>query len=534
MKNKLKKYFPWIMIVLVTIFYFEYSVSILWDSAHYMNYVNIFEGNLAWNQWDVVRGPVFPIIIYLGNFIFGKTSQGLLMNTYLYYVIMLVFCYRILREFFLEDKKITIKKRNVIIGLFIFLMVIINPIIFGFYHSLLTEFVAITLSMVSCYYAYKILEIDFFEERKKYLKILGLFIFLTIFAWFLKQPYVSCGLFAFVISLFISIFEKRNLKNIIVRVCSLLICVLCLGIAIVGWNKFLSSLGNNPDTGRNPTNSLGSQMINAIDFLEIKTDKDIYKADYIRGSKLSRKEQAEVLISDDNNYVIVNIFEDDKLVDADYIITKDEYGNISTLDAAFYIMRVFVNKPFELLESYLTNYLSIIDIYSTRTIDGVGYESNKEIDLSFSNEISAIAFKPYFYAGSNIFYMTDEMYERVSCYEQTNYVFRGLNFIMRKLGIVFLAIFKLVFLLLPILLISSLVMRFVSKKNEFYNKNLNLVIILLGFSLLHVMLHTVTGAIIDRYAIPAFITTILGTFMFFRIVLKNVKLKKIIFRNRRK
>ena len=116
------------MIVLVTIFYFEYSVSILWDSAHYMNYVNIFEGNLAWNQWDVVRGPVFPIIIYLGNFIFGKTSQGLIMNTYLYYVIMLVFCYRILREFFLEDKKVTIKKRNVIIGLFIFLMIIINPI----------------------------------------------------------------------------------------------------------------------------------------------------------------------------------------------------------------------------------------------------------------------------------------------------------------------------------------------------------------------------------------------------------------------
>lgn len=526
MKSKLKKYFPWIMIVLVTIFYFEYSVSILWDSAHYMNYVNIFEGNLAWDQWDVVRGPVFPIIIYLGNFIFGKTSQGLIMNTYLYYVIMIVFCYRILREFFDNDKKMTIKKRNIIISLFIFLMIIINPIIFGFYHAMLTEFVAITLSVISCYYAYKLLEVDFFVERKKYLGLLVLFIFLTIFAWFLKQPYVSCGLFAFVISLVISILEKRNLKNIIVRVCSLLICLLCLASTMIGWNKFLSSVGNNPDTGRNPTNSLGTQLINAIDFLEIDTSKEIYKADYIKESKLSKKEQVELLISDNRNYVIINIYDGKDLIDADYMLTKDEYGNISTFDSLFYIMKVFISRPVQLLDSYLTNYLSIIDVYSTRTDDGVGYESNKEIDLRFSNEIGAIAYKPYIYAGSNIFYMTDEMYDRVKCYEQTNYVFKGLNVIMRMLGICFLAIFKVVFLLLPILFVSSIGMRFATKKSELYKKKLNLVIILFSFSLLHVMLHTVTGAIIDRYAIPAFVTTLLGTFMFFRIVLKNIKFKR--------
>ena len=75
MISNFKKYFPWLMFILVTIFYFEYSVSILWDSAHYMNYVNIFEGNLAWNQWDVVRGPVFPIVIYLGNFIFERSKE---------------------------------------------------------------------------------------------------------------------------------------------------------------------------------------------------------------------------------------------------------------------------------------------------------------------------------------------------------------------------------------------------------------------------------------------------------------------------
>ena len=118
MKNILelfKKHFLVISFILITIFYFEYSVSVLWDSAHYMHYVNILEGIAPLNQWDVVRGPVFPVTIYLGNFLFGKTTQGLLMNTYLYYILMLIFSYRLLNQFFANDKKVNPKNKNIII-----------------------------------------------------------------------------------------------------------------------------------------------------------------------------------------------------------------------------------------------------------------------------------------------------------------------------------------------------------------------------------------------------------------------------------
>jgi len=523
MKNKFKKYFPWIMVILVTLFYFQYSVTILWDSAHYMNYVNIFEGNLPWNQWDVVRGPIFPIIIYLGNIIFGKTTQGLIMNTYLFYIIMIIFAYKILVTFF-DEKKYSKSKKNTITWIIIFTTIILNPIVYGFYHSLLTEFIAITLSVISCYYAFILLEVDFFKNKKKYLYLTGLFILLTLLSWFLKQPYVSCGLFAFLISIIISIFEIRNIKNFIIRISSVIVCILCLVISISCWNKFLTSVGNDPNTERNPTNSLGIQMINAIDFLEVYTSDEIYKKDYIKGTKLSKKEQKDLLISEDKNYVIINIYDGEKIVDVDYILTKDEFGNVSAVDSVIYIIKTFFNKPIDVLNSYLTNYFSIIDIYSTTTTDGVGYESTKKIDLTFSNEISSIAFKPYSYGSSNIFYMTDEMYKRVNCYEQTNFVFKGLNVIMRTLGFIFLAIFKIVFLLMPILFISSIIMRLFFKKNNTYNKQQNLVIILLGFSFLHLLLHTVTGAIIDRYAIPAFITTILGTIMFIKITCSNINI----------
>ena len=96
MKKVVKDNFFLFMMILLTIFYFEYSVTISYDSAHYMSYVNIFEGNLGWNNWDVVRGPIFPIIIHVGNILFGKTSQGLIMNTYIYYLIMLLLIFKLL------------------------------------------------------------------------------------------------------------------------------------------------------------------------------------------------------------------------------------------------------------------------------------------------------------------------------------------------------------------------------------------------------------------------------------------------------
>lgn len=208
MKNKIRKNFPLILLLCLIIFYFEYSVTILWDSAHYMSYVNILERIAPLNTWDVVRGPTFPIIIFLGNILFGKTSQGLLMNTFIYYLIMILFVYKILNYAFDNFNFSSKKKRN--LSIVILLFVIINPIIFGFYHSLLTEFVAITLSVLSCYLAVIWYDIEIDKNKKNYIIISIIFAFLTVFSWFLKQPYVSCGFFPFLISYIISLFKDRK------------------------------------------------------------------------------------------------------------------------------------------------------------------------------------------------------------------------------------------------------------------------------------------------------------------------------------
>ena len=517
--NFMKKQYLFIFLLL-TVFYFEYSVTVLWDSAHYMSYVNIFEGVLPWSNWDVVRGPVFPFIIYFGNFVFGKSAQGLIMNTYMYYLIMLIFSYKLLNYFF-ENINISKKKKSVWITIIMFL-IIINPIIFGFCHSLLTEFVAIALAVLSCYLAVLWVDCDYKQATKKYVFLSIYFVIFTVISWFLKQPYVSVSLFVIIVACFINVFQIRNLKNAFIRFGVVICCIVFLIVSMQGWNAFLRKMGNNPDTDRNPTNSLGNQLIIAVDFLKIDNNQDEIKSvNYVNYSKLSDKEKSEVkkLIKKKQEYLIINYYKGNKIKEADYLLCNN--GNVSTFVALKYIFRAFLNHPVRIIDSYLTNYLSLIDIYSTRSEDGVAFYSNKKFDLNFSSEIEIIAFRPYVYGSSNIFYMLPEMNDRVKNYEQANYTFKGLNFIMRVLGRLYLYLFKLLFLLFPLLFIVSVLVRIFGKNNDKKKCILNLIIILFGFSFLHVMLHVVTGAIIDRYIVPVFIPVFLGFVMFCLLVLKK-------------
>ena len=510
-----------VLFLLLTIFYFEYSVTVLWDSAHYMTYVNILEGVLPWDTWDVVRGPIFPLIIHVGNILFGKSAQGLVMNTYMYYLIMLVFSYKLL-DYYFDSINILKKKKNLWISIIMF-VIVINPIIFGFCHSLLTEFVAITLSVLSCYLAVLWIDCDYKKDTKKYLFLSLYFIIFTVISWFLKQPYVSVSLFVIIVACLVSVLEIKSLKNTFARIGVVLACIVFLIVCMSGWNSFLRLKGNNPDTDRNPTNSLGNQLIIAVDFLKINNNfEEISDQHYINFSKLSDREKKEVrkLIKKNKEYLIVDYYNGKNVSEADYLTCND--GNVSTMSAVKYILSVFVRHPIKIIDSYLTNYLSLIDIYSTHSDDGIQFNSNKKIDLMFSSEIEIIAFRPYHYGSSNIFYMLPEMQERVSNYEQANYTFKGLNFIMRYVGKMYLLLFKLLFLILPILFITSILMRIFSKKKN-NNRVYNLVIVLFGFSFLHVMLHVVTGAIIDRYIVPVFIPVFLGTFMLFFFFFKKEK-----------
>ena len=76
-----------------------FPMIMTYDSSHYMGYVEILEGKMPFTTWDIVRGPVFPILIFLSNFFFGKTAFGLVLFALIFYLIALFVSLEVLKIF---------------------------------------------------------------------------------------------------------------------------------------------------------------------------------------------------------------------------------------------------------------------------------------------------------------------------------------------------------------------------------------------------------------------------------------------------
>ena len=201
MNKYLKKYHKELLFLLLLVTFFSFSVIITYDSSHYMSYVNILKGNLAFSTWDIVRGPIFPFLIFGGIFLFGETIQGLLILFFLFYLLYAYLVYAFATKIL----------QNRLVRWIVIFFCLLNPMIFGYFHTLLTEFVAITFAMLSCYLACL-----WWNEKdvKKRNACSLFFIFGMAFAWLLKQPYICCAFFPMVISAIFAIIKNHTWKNI--------------------------------------------------------------------------------------------------------------------------------------------------------------------------------------------------------------------------------------------------------------------------------------------------------------------------------
>lgn len=491
-----------------------------YDSAHYMGYVNILERKIPFATWDIVRGPVFPIMIFLSNFFFGKTSIGLVLFSFTFYLLMLFVSTKVLNVF----SKGNITSKYISFSLFI-LLVVFNIIIFGYYHTLLTEFVAISVSVVSCYLSWLLLIKSFKDEKKIYLLLSVYFVFITTFSWFLKQPYISIALYPLVISTIISIFRSKLIKYFIPQFVIILICILSLFFSIKVWNNVLESKGIKMEGPRSSSGLLEQMLINPLENYEIVKEVD---EKYLDKSRYISQEEWKIIKNKNGLARIVEVYNSGGGLIDQMVIETNLEGTASTGQSLQFIIKTFFLHPLETLESYTTNYLGLINIYQPSTSNSQNYSIEKNFQLSGCYENCGIA-AIIGQTRNNIYYMPENMFYRVADYQQTlnsPYIFR---FVLNQLKTVSIISFNVSFLLLPIALIVAIsYMIFGIKKEDKKSKEqMSLVLILLGYSFLHLCTHAVTSAVIDRYASPAYITTILGYIGLFSIIIKSVNKNKL-------
>lgn len=444
---------PWFLLSTVglAIVFFSIRLIITYDSAHYLNYVNIFEGNLPASSWDIVRGPIFPLLIFLFDFIFGKTSAGILIGTFLFYLIFMIVCYKICKEI-CQNYKHKIAIQNILLAILIF-----NPLIMGYFHVLLTEFVAITFTMLNILIAYKWIFCN--THNKKHLFVYSLyFIFSIVFCYHLKQPYIIISFAPPLVAGIISISKKHSPKNILYRTGTLIMSLVILLLSIISWNKILTNIGANMDTGRDSSSLLSQQLLEA------------------------------------------------------YQITYDQDGDgktdpVSTVKAINIIIGEFTKNPGRLIGVYISNYCGLSSICLIETANGVNYTPTLNFAGIDTYENTAIGYRPYS-GSSNIFMMPEHLYSNASAYGESSgrsliasfmYIFQTPTNLLLKLSII---------LCLPAFIFIIILK--IKTKDHKYQPLFYLSILLLSTSIIHMTVSAGLGLIIDRYAIEIFIPSMLG------------------------
>jgi len=220
--------------ILIAIIFSLYPMIITYDTAHYFSLAEIIGGSEQLSSWDPIRGFAFPFLLELFIIFLGENNISLL----ILYIALLLILFHLLNKLFI--RKFNLKRpQDILLSRFvIFMIIIIDPIVFGYYHVVLTEGIAatqLTASVLIAYLLYKgIVEEKPNKEIRKYLIFFYIFI---PFGWFLKQSYAFITLFPFLISLFLPAFKSKNVLKRFSK--HLLFILIILIILIAGWNQII-------------------------------------------------------------------------------------------------------------------------------------------------------------------------------------------------------------------------------------------------------------------------------------------------------
>lgn len=494
----LKKHKNIVILILLTLVFFSSSLVITSDSTHYLKYVNILEHNAPFSSWDIVRGPIFPIIISINNFLFGRSGLGMMAGMYIFYLLYCLIIYAFSNILFKKSNH-----KNILITV-LCIFCIVNPLILGYFHTMLTEYVAITLTMGSLYMGWKWYQIKTRKEQILY----GLyFCFGISFSYFLKQPYICCVLIPMVISIAYSLIINKKNSNKTYYFGTLFIAIIMLIISSISWNKFLEIKGVNLKTGRDSSGMLSTQLLNSIDgykitkinnYEKIKNDKYLTKTE----KKAIKKE-----LQKHKKVMILNIYNGKKLLEKDFL--RINKGNkASGKDTILEIANTFFKHPSIVIRSYSKNYCGLSSICIIESEDGIQYHVTDKMELikMFENEI--IPFKSFRYEDKYIYYPPErkEFVDEYIFPINQGLISKLITYLFLPTSILFKLVTFLSLIYIIILVTIRIIFRKCLKKKELYLLSL----MFLSFSFLTIVANALSGAMIDRYSVICFIPGLLG------------------------
>lgn len=243
----------WPLCALLLIIGLIFEITITYDSAHYLWLTDLIRSG-DWASWDVIRNPVFPLQLYLTQSLFGDSTNGIRVAM----VLCLILFFLFISGLGIEALQLKLPRHRFLLRVAVFWFVVLDPIVFGYFHSLLTEFDAAILVVASSWLALKLYSEQF--PSKRFWILVGCNFVLTLVAWFLKQPYLGAALFPFAISLGLKLLHKFSWKKLLYFSAIGTVSIVLVLVAQFLWTTFLISRGNPISKERQFLNVLGSSL----------------------------------------------------------------------------------------------------------------------------------------------------------------------------------------------------------------------------------------------------------------------------------
>ena len=243
---------PWQVAValgLIGLLHLATPLVLTFDSGDYLSYLPILDGRSSWRDWDPFRGPVFPGLIYVSDQLLGASARGFLVTSGVFLLALMAVLLRLSVFLLGSDRR----------------LVALNPITFGWYHVMLTEFVATTVFALSCWLAFEwVRAAPAPGSWARWLGIPAAFAVLVPLAYHLKQPYGGTALYPLLAALVWCLVRepswcRRGMRTLL----ALGPCVALAG-SLAAWTRWLPTSGAAGNVSHTSGAFMAASIINGL------------------------------------------------------------------------------------------------------------------------------------------------------------------------------------------------------------------------------------------------------------------------------
>lgn len=506
MKKNKNKIIMLVVIIFLGIIYFSYNITLTWDSSEYLGLADYIGTQQMTEKWIGHRGIAFPLLLKLFKPFGIENKIFLLIMMFAFYIGMVLIIYQIYKK--LKELEFFNKKRTVYFFIaYIIFTIILNPIIFGYYHTVLTEFVSMTITLLTCYLSWNWIKCSWNENKKSTIIYALVFSVLAIFIYHIKQSLVSLVLLPMIISGLISIINEFKKPNVLTKVGTIIFVGIMLLLSIEIWNFVMKDAGVAEDTDNK---RVKGYLIYGVNKIKKVCDEQTISEAELNMEMISQKDKEEIskILSNESKYNEFRIYETANKNKYLVYYSKDNYSFKEDLN--FYI-KVLFNSPADIISSYYNSYWKMIFI-----------KKNYPLWLTYENSIIPVRM---YKNQENVIDVNVEYKDYVQNYRsinERNFVAKIFNKYVSK-TIKFLTVYmKLSLWILPILWVLTIIAYIALRKK--INKNilsiLQFIIILYTTSFGAIMSYVVFSATVDRYVIPMVIPTFIANFLLVTLLYK--------------